>query len=940
MTKSFIYRFIALAAFIFVGVNMAIAQNEYEYEVVFKDSEVSDSVKEIHKRITYGHWSNVQKAVELARKMKKARDVDYASDAELRDILKKEAGKTSTKGTFTFEGLATTGVIILDEDNHIFLVKHRDGNGRWEGTTISDSPDQEFRVECKSLGSNKFKYKVTVDILSKKGTTKFGEAQGGGDSGYNFDFEDGFEHFQISLNQLPAEIRESKSRIILLPYAIDCQTDDTIAYLRPAVYEGAEYHELQDKRKDFDYSNKDTLGQARVMSTKIFIRSDTTWRDTTYTMALKDSRGRLIEDGVDANGNPKFKQEVKHERIITNISQVEKDTVMAVLGYIKPIDKLKHDRGHILVDTTISFRKPDKKKTYRGMVRYTMEDYHHAYYDAIFPGTCLHVRPFKFLEANNTVAEFELDRDLFYQKPEEGRVSIPPKDLGMFFEHGSTKLIEDSAYLATINQIHADMHDIVSSGGQLTKGSLTAYASPDGSEATNRRLAQGRAEVAKTKINSPTLRNVSISAVIDTWDHTAELLEKAGLMEEAAFVRECIASSNGQREVAWRKIAAYPNYKETIKPIVESQCRITFTYEYFAQKVLTAKEAAEIYKKSPNRMFSNGDYFNIFTEIKDSLELDRLTEIAYDRVITKNGDIESQFAPYIINRMALLKLRQGTPDTMMLKPLIDESKRFFTFNDHNQGSDITFNRPEIILNQAVMFYMLNEPARAKGLVNKLKRDYPDLKGVQELVNFINFKDLVKIPADRRSNQQKREFRDALTMLENAAADNRAVLYTEFPTLNKRNTEAWDYVTLMDDNNPKKWYLMGLLWATRDGQEKFVYPLQEDDDSISYGDETIPTDDFPYYIAYFWKSFDLDKSPDKAMMKYYFNEGYINEELRKKKNHAYKVSRIPTYKKIFRLRKKEDDKRKAELLKMVKDGVINYDEQNGSTEETESRETAE
>ena len=296
--------------------------------------------------------------------------------------------------------------------------------------------------------------------------------------------------------------------------------------------------------------------------------------------------------------------------------------------------------------------------------------------------------------------------------------------------------------------------------------------------------------------------------------------------------------------------------------------------------MLTAKEAAEIYKKSPNRMFSNGDYFNIFTEIKDSLELDRLTEIAYDRVITKNGDIESQFAPYIINRMALLKLRQGTPDTMMLKPLIDESKRFFTFNDHNQGSDITFNRPEIILNQAVMFYMLNEPARAKGLVNK------------------------------------------------------------FPTLNKRNTEAWDYVTLMDDNNPKKWYLMGLLWATRDGQEKFVYPLQEDDDSISYGDETIPTDDFPYYIAYFWKSFDLDKSPDKAMMKYYFNEGYINEELRKKKNHAYKVSRIPTYKKIFRLRKKEDDKRKAELLKMVKDGVINYDEQNGSTEETETRETAE
>jgi hypothetical protein len=91
------------------------------------------------------------------------------------------------------------------------------------------------------------------------------------------------------------------------------------------------------------------------------------------------------------------------------------------------------------------------------------------------------------------------------------------------------------------------------------------------------------------------------------------------------------------------------------------------------------------------------------------------------------------------------------------------------------------------------------------------------------------------------------------------------------------------------------------------------------------------------MAYFWKSFDLDKSADKAMMKNYFNEGYINEEMRKKKNHAYKVSRIPTYKKIFRLRKKEDDKRKAFLMKFVKDGIINYDEMNEAPDDDQSPE---
>lgn len=938
MKRNLIFHFVALLFMMFLGIDVVSAQNEYEYEVVYKDSEEgSDSIKEVHKRITYGHWSNPQKAVDMAKKLKKERDENLATDAELREILKKESGKTSNKGTFAFDGLATTGVVILDGDNHIFLIKHRDGNNRWEGTTISESPDQEFSVECKSLGGNKYKYKVKVDILSKKGTTVKGEAHHDGDSGYNFDYEDGYERFKISLNQLPANIRERKSRIILLPYAIDCETDDTIAYLSPAVYEGEEYHGLQDKRKSFDYAFVDSLGKSRMMSTKLFLRSDTLFKDTVKVRARKDKHGKLLPPiGTDKDGNDIYLQDTIREHNAVKITTIEKDTIMVRPGYIKSIEKLKHKNGHIQVDTTITFRKPDKKKTYRGMVRYVMEDYHHCFYDNIYPGTCLHVRPFKFLEASNTVAELELDQE-FYEKPEEGRVNIPPKDLGMFFEHGSTRLIEDSAYIVTINQIHSDFRDIETMGGVLTKGSLIGYASPDGSEATNRRLALGRAEVAKSKINNRQLRDVSVSAEIDTWDHTAEMLQKEGLAEEAEFVRQCIAESNGQREVAWRKIAAHPNYREVIKPVVDRQCRIVFTYEYFANKVMNAQEAVAAYRINKHKLYSNGDYFNIFTQLEDSVELDELTEIAYDRVINKDANYECQFAPYIINRMALLKLRQGLPDTTILKPLINEESRVFTFNDHKQGSDITFNRPEIVLNQAVMFYMLNEPLRAKGLASKLRREHADLKGVKELMNFINFKDLVKIPAESRSKQQKEEFNEALEMIENAAQDNRAVLYTEFENLNKRDTEAWDYVTIMNDNNPKKWYLMGLLWATRDGQEKFGYPLQEDDDSVSYGDETIPTDDYPYYMAYFWKSFDLDKSPEKAMMKYYFNEGYINEEMRKKKNHAFKVSRIPTYKKIFRLRKKEDDKRKAELMRFVKDGVINYEEMENSADKEQSSE---
>ena len=912
-----ISRFLILTIVLLLNFCWASAQNEYEYEVAYKDasSENQDStkVKEIYKRIAYGHWSSYKKATEILARLENERKENYGSTFEdLGKIIKKEGGKTTSKGKFTFAGTNNTCVIFIDEDCHIFFIKHNDGKGYWNGSSIAESPDKEFNVTSKSLGDNKYSYKVVVDILSKKGIITTGTYTQTGDLGYNFDYEDGYERFKVKLTMLPADIREDMSRIVILPYAMDCDCGDTIAYLAPAVYEGGEYHNLQDKRKSFSYEKVDTLGKKRTTITKLSSNSDTVFRDTTYLKLRRDKHGKSIIVGTDKNGADIYLQDTIRERKKVKITMDERDTVIVRPGYIKAINRLQHKNGNILIDTTIVFKKPDKKKTYRGMVRYSMEDYHHEFFENIYPGTCLHVRPFKFLEVKTTAADLPLSEE-FLELPEEGRVNIPPKDLGMFFNYGTSKLIEDSAYMVTIQELERDMNDIRISGGELTKATLTAYASPDGSERVNMELSRARAAVAKTKIhtNAP----IETRAIIDTWANTALILEKEGHLEEAELVRAYDEEAKGVRNVAERKIKAIPTYKEIIKPAVDKQCRIEFTYEYFAQKVLTPQEAVNAYRNNKHRTFSNGDYYNIFSELTDSLELDSLTEIAYERVIKKNGDEESLLAPYIINRKALLSLRQGLPDTTILAPLIYDKGRIFRFNDHRQNSDILFNRPEIILNQAIMFYLLNEPTRARFYVNHLKDEYPNLQGVQDIVHFLNFKDLVKIPAESRTEHQKKEFQDALTLLENAAVDNRAVLYTEFESLKKRD-QAWDYVHLMDDNNPKKWYLMALLWAFRDGLVNYEadYPLPaEDEDSIDHGDSDVNVTGIPYYMAYFWKSFDLDKSAERNMMRYYFEEGYITEEMRKKKNHAFKFDRIPAYKKLFRLRKIEDDKYRSKLI---------------------------
>lgn len=73
--------------------------------------------------------------------------------------------------------------------------------------------------------------------------------------------DNGFEvSFNVNLD-LPAGYTTKNSRLIIQPMAIDCLTDDTVAYLKPIVFESAKYHALQDRRMDYDYMDNDPLAK-------------------------------------------------------------------------------------------------------------------------------------------------------------------------------------------------------------------------------------------------------------------------------------------------------------------------------------------------------------------------------------------------------------------------------------------------------------------------------------------------------------------------------------------------------------------------------------------------------------------------------------------------------------------------------------------------------
>lgn len=890
----------------------------YKYKVVEQDKKNPNKPIE-GKPVRYGHYVDFNEAQRIFEVLKKKKD-----DVSVvwRDVYNENRIQSSANGSFEFDGANGMGVVIITQNLEILLIRHTDGKGKASGQTDNDTKF-EYTVEKEKDGSYSYNVMIHTDQFLDE-TIKTGKVKGGGNRSRSYNYNDGYEHFEYSL-ELPADYHEETSRIILLPYVVDCLTEDTIDYLSPAVYEGRNYHALQDKRKDFDYKQIDPLGKKR-MYVKHHTQRDTLQHMVTEELPERDVNGKLIVIGEDNEGNLKYKMKTVTYMQIDSILVKEWCDTLDTEGYVCAIEDLEHKDGKILINTTIDYKKPDKNATYRGVLKISMEDYHHQYYENEEPGTCLRINPFKFLQMSTAAVDIPLSNE-FYENAAETPIEAK-EDLKIQFVHSKAEIIEDSLYIQQISKLEREMREVISLGGHLQSAEMVAYASPDGSDEINTRLARNRAAAATQRIHVPGGTRVETKAVIDTWENTAMLLENNLHFSEAQYIRDALAKTSN-KSAAYQEIRRCPSYAEVIKPVLESQCRVSFAYSFFTKKVMNAHEAVEAYFRDKRKAYSNGDYFNMFAELNarnDSVELDTLTKIAYDRIIKKGNNVSRRLAPYVINRMAVMGIRQGMPDSTILKPLIYENSRTFQLNYIKTDpsgilDDIKCNRPEVILNQAVIFYQLQDPDRAKWYVDQLIRNGYNSDALNRLNSYINFQKLYQVPENQRTPSEQKAFEDALAFVENSSPDNKAVLYTEFENLNKQSI-AMEYVLQMKDSNPVKWYLMGLLWAKRDGKEN-DYPIEQYMNVLTQNgeenniDATLSVVGYPYYMAYFQKSFEMDVS----FVKHYFNEGNVDEQMRKKQFHAYKLSRIPVYHKIFALRKIADDKeceRLEELRRTVKD----------------------
>lgn len=268
------------------------------------------------------------------------------------------------------------------------------------------------------------------------------------------------------------------------------------------------------------------------------------------------------------------------------------------------------------------------------------------------------------------------------------------------------------------------------------------------------------------------------------------------------------------------------------------------------------------------RGFAPGELFFLYGEFEkqgNTEELDQLTDAAYKQLIKQEDYFKTNvMAPYILNKKSVSNINHGIFDPTVLAPLIDVRGRIQEQRYLDDCVGYYFvNRTEIVANQLTTYIKLGDFEKANILFQMLTHNdvfnsATDFFYVLYHLGIYNAIDMnsekanpianaVVVNNDKINNPLK-------TVLEEG--DNEAILYTELPELDKSN-KAPKLVEMMDDANPKKWYLKAILAARQEN--------------------STTAEDAPKYIEYLRRCFSLDSN----YKKYYVFDGQFPDELRSK-----------------------------------------------------------
>ena len=334
-----------------------------------------------------------------------------------------------------------------------------------------------------------------------------------------------------------------------------------------------------------------------------------------------------------------------------------------------------------------------------------------------FPGR-YPTTPLKFVDfaqAMDTmrIEEFHIDR--------LPKTITQDKKLNLRFEReGSVKLADDSINIIEKEKL---LHELSLYEDLLTGVEIYAGASPEGSDAINIKLAQHRAEVARNLIGY----GARPKAKVYTWRDVYEELVNLKKADEAQQVKAIIDSHHTDDSMDG-PIRKLPFYEEVILPILREMRGISCSYTYTETRPEEPYETKRNFEKAKkdgtlDKYWASlpiSGWYNLFS-VANEEDQDLITEHAYKTLSKRKDFLEKDFSNYVANRMAILNNKLGVPDSMVLKPFLNDTLPLNTYR-YVGDERIRQNMKEMVVNQTLTYLKLNDDAQVKNYVDWLRND--------------------------------------------------------------------------------------------------------------------------------------------------------------------------------------------------------------------------
>ena len=177
--------------------------------------------------------------------------------------------------------------------------------------------------------------------------------------------------------------------------------------------------------------------------------------------------------------------------------------------------------------------------------------------------------------------------------------------------------------------------------------------------------------------------------------------------------------------------------------------------------------------------------------------------------------------------MAIINNRRGTPDPEILRAFIDTTKYINYVKAISDFDKSIVNREQIVTNQAIAFFLDQQQDSAWFYKGRLMGDVrtknkADVDKLNKLFTFIFYYETYLSGGALPESVTQETMQRAESYVRNSNVDNSAVINTELhKKLKKKRADVEPLVDNMADDNPRKWYLKGILWCDEAGKEPAV-----------------------------------------------------------------------------------------------------------------------